>query len=77
MANQPPSSEPKKRYPTTATTASRGTRSTCVTSVRSRLASRTASEAAVKDNLDSIERDQRTLVTWHSQAKKWIYPKIS
>jgi integrase len=30
----------------------------------------------VKDWLDSIERDQHTLATWHSQAKKWIYPKI-
>src|SRR5580692_8738265 len=33
-------------------------------------------EQCVKDWLDSIERDQHTLATWHSQAKKWIYPKI-
>jgi integrase len=33
-------------------------------------------EQCVKDWLDSIERDDHTLATWHSQAKKWIYPKI-
>lgn len=33
-------------------------------------------EQCVKDWLDSIERDEHTLATWRSQAKKWIYPKI-
>jgi integrase len=33
-------------------------------------------EQCVKDWLDSIERDDHTLATWHSQANKWIYPKI-
>ena len=33
-------------------------------------------EQCVKDWLDSIERDDHTLATWRSQAKKWIYPKI-
>jgi integrase len=33
-------------------------------------------EQCVKDLLDSIERDDHTLATWHSQATKWIYPKI-
>ena len=33
-------------------------------------------EHCVKDWLDSIERDDHTLATWRSQAKKWIYPKI-
>jgi hypothetical protein len=30
----------------------------------------------VKDWLDSIERDPHTMAALHSQAKKWIYPKI-
>ena len=30
----------------------------------------------VKDWLDSIERDPHTMATLHSQATKWIYPKI-
>jgi len=33
-------------------------------------------EQCVKDWLYSIERDDHTLATWRSQAKKWIYPKI-
>ena len=33
-------------------------------------------EQCVKDWLDSIERDEHTLATWRSQAKKWIYPKV-
>jgi hypothetical protein len=33
-------------------------------------------EQCVKDWLDSIERDPHTMATLHSQAKKWIYPKI-
>ena len=33
-------------------------------------------EQCVKDWLDSIERDPHTMATFHSQAKKWIYPKI-
>jgi hypothetical protein len=30
----------------------------------------------VKDWLESIERDPHAMATLHSQAKKWIYPKI-
>ena len=30
----------------------------------------------VKDWLDSIERDPHTMATLHSQANRWIYPKI-
>jgi integrase len=33
-------------------------------------------EQCVMDWLDSIERDPHTMATLHSQAKKWIYPKI-
>lgn len=33
-------------------------------------------EQCVKDWLDLIERDDHTLATWRSQAKKWIYPMI-
>jgi integrase len=33
-------------------------------------------EQCVRDWLDSIERDPHTMATLHSQAKKWIYPKI-
>ncbi|WP_300614406.1 tyrosine-type recombinase/integrase [Trebonia sp.] len=33
-------------------------------------------EQCVKDWLDSIERDPHTMATFHSQAGKWIYPKI-
>jgi integrase len=33
-------------------------------------------EQCVNDWLDTIERDEHTLVTWRGQAKKWIYPKI-
>jgi integrase len=33
-------------------------------------------EQCVTDWLDSMERDDHTLATWRSQAKKWIYPKI-
>ena len=34
------------------------------------------SAQCVRDWLDSIERDPHTMVTLHSQATKWIYPKI-
>jgi len=33
-------------------------------------------EQCVNDWLDSIERDEHTMATLRSQARKWIYPKI-